>query len=100
MHAKPLHLSSGPQVSSTLAADVATGSSEGLVLAQCELARKNVYPESWWSCWLPLWRPLPSSPQDILSTLLTTEPSSEVKAPWSLHLVLGVLKASLPTLAP
>lgn len=35
-----LHLSSGPQFSSTLAADIATGSSQGLVLAQCKLARK------------------------------------------------------------
>lgn len=63
MHDKPFHLSSGPRVSSTLVADIATGSSQGLVLAQCKLARKNVYSESWWSCWLPLWCPLPSSPQ-------------------------------------
>lgn len=40
MHAKPLHLSSGRQVSSSLAADVATGSSQSLVLAQCGLPRK------------------------------------------------------------
>lgn len=37
VHAKPLHLSSGRQISSV---DVATGSSQGLVLAQCELVSK------------------------------------------------------------
>lgn len=38
MHAKQLHLSSGQQVSSSLVADV-TGSSQGLVLAQWDVAR-------------------------------------------------------------
>lgn len=49
------------------------------------IVQGNVDPESWWSCWLP---PLPSSPQGILSTLLTKEPNSKVKAVSSSLLLL------------
>jgi len=64
------------------------------------ICQENVYLESWWSCWLPSRCPLPSSPLGVLSILLTREQSSEVKAPWSLLLLPGMLMASLPTLAP
>lgn len=65
-----------------------------------QIGQENVYPESRWSCWLPPWCPIPSSPQGVLSILLTREPSSEVKAPWSLLVLPGVLMAFLPTSAP
>lgn len=64
------------------------------------IIQENEHPESWWSCWQPPWCPLHSSPQAILSTLLTKEPDSQVKAECSSLLLLGELKASPPTFAP
>lgn len=103
MHTKScIFLSSGnfmphPQ-SNRSAADTTTGSSQMFWFSGN--VQENEHPESWWSCWLPSWCPLHSSPQGILSTLLTKEPNSQVKAACSSLLLLGVLKASPPTFAP